>query len=265
MHKSKVLKLSNQQMSLNLKQRFHTMRLYAILFTVCLFSCDTPQQLLNKADTYIGGSSVPSNTEVINGLKEALSQGTTKGTEMVSKEDGYFKNQAIKVLFPPELHTAEQKMRDFGLAALADNIILSFNRAAESAAKEAKPIFINAIRFMTIDDAMNILLGEENAATNYLRRTTSDQLYEKFKPVIDDKLNKTGATKYWSEGVAKYNQIPFISTKLPADVSDYVARKAMDGIFLMIEKEESRIRQDPLTRAKEILKKVFGYADSKKD
>ncbi|NNF01977.1 MAG: DUF4197 domain-containing protein [Bacteroidia bacterium] len=234
-----------------------------LLFAFMVSSCDSAKQLI---DSTLGGTSTykPSNSEVISGLKEALKRGTTSGSDVLAKVNGYFENPSVKIFFPDELKNAESKLRDIGLGSLADNIILSFNRAAESAASEAKPIFINAITQMTVGDAMNILLGPDDAATQYLKKTTSDKLYSKFKPVIDNHLNKVGATKYWSEAVTKYNSIPFTNNKLPKDVSDYVANEAMDGLFFMIEKEEARIRQDPLTRTTQILKKVFGYADEQK-
>jgi enolase len=135
---------------------------------------------------------------------------------------------------------------------------MTLNRGAEDAAKEAKPIFISAIKSMTIQDAWAILKGEDNAATEYLRKTTSSQLKEKFKPVIQSSLNKVNATKYYGELVTRYNKIPLVE-KVNPNLDDYATDKAIDGLFVMIAKEEKNIRQDPVARTTELLKKVFGY------
>lgn len=149
-------------------------------------------------------------------------------------------------------------MRDIGLGSEVDRFILTLNRGAEEAAKEAKPIFIQAIRSMTIDDAWAILKGEPDAATQYLRRTTSAQLREKFKPVIQNALNKVNATRYYSDLINRYNQIPFVD-KINPNLDDYATDKAIDGLFLMIAKEEKLIREDPMARTTDLLKRVFGY------
>jgi hypothetical protein len=164
-------------------------------------------------------------------------------------------------LFPPEAQKVERKLRSLGFNKLADNVILSINRAAEDAAKEAKPIFISAIKEMTITDASNILLsGQTDAATQYFQRVTTDQLMQSFRPVIQSSLGKVGATKYWSDAITAYNQIP-LTTKVNPDLSSYVAQKAIEGLFLEIAKEELRIRQNISARNTTLLQKVFGYAD----
>jgi hypothetical protein len=172
--------------------------------------------------------------------------------------DGYFKNPQIKIPFPPDVKRVEDRLRQIGLGGEVDKFIMTLNRGAEDAAKEAKPIFIAAIKQMTIQDAWGILKGEENAATEYLRRTTSSQLYEKFKPVIANSLNKVSATKYYSDLVNTYNKIPMVE-KVNPDLNDYATNKAMDGLFLLIAQEEKKIRQDPVARTSDLLKKVFGY------
>ncbi len=196
--------------------------------------------------------------ETAEALKEALSIGITKGASTVSKVDGYFKNPRIKIPFPPEAKKIETKLRDIGLNKQVDKVILTLNRGAEEAAKEAKPIFVSAIKQMTIKDAIGILKGADNAATQYLKRTTSNQLRAKFKPVIRKNLNKVGATKYWGDAVNTYNKIPLVE-KMNPDLNGYVTQKAMDGLFFMIEKEEKKIRKDPIARTTELLKRVFGY------
>lgn len=196
-------------------------------------------------------------TEMVNALKEALTQGINKGADKVSVTDGYFKNAAIKILMPDEAKMVESKLRQVGLGSLVDNAILSMNRAAEQAAKESKPIFINAIKNMTITDALSILKGPDDAATSYLKTNTSTQLTEKFTPIIKKALDNTQATKYWSDVFTNYNKIPGVQ-KVNPDLTKYVTQKALDGLFKMIAEEEFAIRKDPLARGTDLLKKVFG-------
>jgi hypothetical protein len=198
--------------------------------------------------------------EAAQGLKDALSQGVTKGADLVSKVDGYFGNPSIKIPWPSDAVKIMNTLRDIGLNKLVDDVILTINRAAEDAALKAKPIFINSIKQMTVRDAMDILFGADNAATAYLKRTTSAALHAEFKPVIKASLDKVNATKYWDDAVTAYNKIPLV-TKMNPDLPEYVTGKAMDGLFFMVEKEEKKIREDPLVRATEMMKKVFGYRD----
>ncbi len=202
-------------------------------------------------------NAIISNGEMITALKDALTQGINKGADKVSVTDGYFKNMAIKILMPEEAKTVESKLRQLGMGSLVDNAILSMNRAAEQAAKESKPIFINAIKNMTITDAVSILKGSDDAATNYLKLNTSTQLTEKFSPIIKKALDNTQATKYWSDIFTNYNKIPGVQ-KINPDLSKYVTQKALEGLFKMIAEEEFAIRKDPIARTTDILKKVFG-------
>jgi hypothetical protein len=172
--------------------------------------------------------------------------------------DGYFRNPSIKIPFPPEVKKIEDRLRQIGLGSEVDKFVMTLNRGAEDAAKEANPIFISAIRSMTIQDAWAILNGADNAATEYLKRTTSVQLREKFSPVIDNSLNKVNATKYYGDIVNTYNRIPLVE-KVNPDLTDYATTKAMDGLFLLIADEEKKIREDPVARTTDLLKKVFGY------
>jgi hypothetical protein len=190
-------------------------------------------------------------------LKEALIKGISTGSDLASQMDGYFKNPEIKIPFPPEVKKVEDKLRQIGLGGEVDKFIMTLNRGAEDAAKEAKPIFISAIKSMTIQDAWGILKGEQDAATQYLKRTTSLQLKEKFKPVIQNSLNKVSATKYYGDIVNTYNKIPFTDDVNP-NLDDYATDKAIEGLFTLIAKEEKNIRQDPVARTTELLKKVFG-------
>jgi hypothetical protein len=203
---------------------------------------------------------VPSIFEISDGLKEALQIGTSKSSDQLSAINGYFGNPAVKILFPPQAQKAEKALRGLGLNQLCDNVILSFNRAAEDAAQQAKPIFLNAIRQMTLQDATRILLGPPDAATQYFKRTTSVQLILAFKPVIQSSLNKTGATKYYSDAAKEYNKIPFVG-KMNPDISDYVTQKAIDGLFYQIALEELNIRKNIHARPSPLLQKVFAFAD----
>jgi len=151
----------------------------------------------------------------------------------------------------------ESKLRTVGMGKKVDEFNESMNRAAEKAASEAKPIFISAIKDMTVKDAINIVKGSDNAATMYLKNTTSPQLIDKFKPVIKSSLDNVNATKYWSDLITIYNKIPLVK-KMNPDLTAYVTGKAIDGLFVMIAKEELKIRKDPMARTSELLKKVFG-------
>ena len=193
-------------------------------------------------------------------IKEALTNGITHGVDLVSVTDGYYKNPTIKIPFPPEAQTIENALRTAGMGNMVDNAIESFNHAAENAAKAATGIFINAIKQMSINDAINIVNNkQQDAATVFLKRTTTDQLITAFKPSIKDALDKTNATKYWSDIMTQYNRIPF-HNKVETDLPDYVTRKAIDGLFYMIAQEEAKIRKDPMAQTSALLKKVFGNA-----
>lgn len=225
-----------------------------------LAGCTSAQinQAIDGVNKTIGGEKSLTTAEVAEGLKEALVKGISTGADLVSVADGYFKNPEIKIPFPPEVKKVEDALRKIGLGGQVDKFVMTLNRGAEDAAKEAKPIFIAAIKSMTIQDAWSILRGEDNAATEYLRRTTSALLKEKFKPVIQSSLNKVNATKYYGEIVSRYNQIPLIE-KVNPNLDDYATDKAIEGLFVMIAKEEKNIRQDPVARTTELLKRVFGY------
>lgn len=210
---------------------------------------------LNKLKKAVTGESLTTE-QVGEGLKEALTNGVSKGSDLVSQVDGYFKNAEIKIPFPPETKQVEERLRQMGLGSQVDNFILALNRGAENAAKEAKPIFVSAIKQMTIQDAWSILKGEQDAATQYLKRTTTAQLTEKFKPIVQTALNNVNATKYYSDLVNTYNKIPLVQ-KVNPNLDDYATQKAIDGLFVMIAKEEKNIRANPGARTSDLLKKVF--------
>ena len=196
-----------------------------------------------------------SSDDIASGLKEALEVGATKGTAKLSGVDGFFKDAAIKILMPPEAVKVEEKLRGLGLGSQVDDAILTMNRAAEDAAKSATPIFVNAIKTMSIQDAMGILKGGDFAATDYLKSKTTSQLTEAFRPVIETSLQKVDATKYWNTLFTTYNR--FTINKINPDLTAYVTEKALSGIFHQVGLEEQQIRKDPLARTSDLLKKVF--------
>lgn len=226
---------------------------------IILGACTSAQinQTIGDINKTLGEGTPLTTAEVAEGLKEALIKGISTGSDLASQLDGYFKNPEIKIPFPPEVKKVEDKLRQIGLGGEVDKFVMTLNRGAEDAAKEAKPIFISAIRSMTIQDAWGILKGQPDAATQYLKRTTSLQLKEKFKPVIQKSLSKVNATRYYGDIVNTYNKIP-LTEDINPNLDDYATDKAIEGLFLMIAKEEKNIRQDPLARTTELLKKVFG-------
>ena len=205
----------------------------------------------------VGSGKDFTNDEAASALKEALIQGATKGSGILSKADGFYKNPDVKILFPPAAKKVESTLRSVGMGKVADDAILSINRAAEDAAVEAKDIFVSAIKEMTITDAINIVKGDSSAGTKYLKAKTSTKLQEKFTPKVDNSLKKVDATKYWATAMNAYNKVPFVE-KINPNLTEYVTQKAMDALFLMVAREEANIRRDPIARTTELLKKVFG-------
>ncbi|MFL5747598.1 MAG: DUF4197 domain-containing protein [Niastella sp.] len=221
--------------------------------------------LLKKAGSMLGkatGSSTSgtglSTDQIVAGLKEALSVGAQNSASKLSAVDGFFANAAIKVLMPPEAKKVETALRTAGMGKLVDNAILSMNRAAEDASKSAAPIFVNAIKSMSINDALGILKGTDTAATGYLRGKTTAALTAAFRPVIDTALQKTAATSYWKTVFDAYNRLPTTFTKINPDLAGYVTEKSLGGMFFQVAEEEKKIRKDPAARVTDILKKVFG-------
>jgi hypothetical protein len=216
--------------------------------------------LLNKVKSSVpGGSSKAglSNDDIISGLKDALRVGTDSSISRVSKVDGFFGNTAIKILMPPEAQKVEKTLRGMGMGDMVDKAILSMNRAAESASRGIGDVFWNSIKNMTITDGLQILQGSDTAATSYLRKNTTSQLTQQFRPVIDSSLKKVDATKYWTDIFTTYNKIPFTRHVNP-DLVAYVTDKALAGLFYNIGLEEQAIRKDPAAQVTDILKKVFG-------
>lgn len=201
------------------------------------------------------GNAGLSNDEIISGLKEALSVGANNASQKLSAADGFFKDAMIKVLMPEEAKKAEKKLRSLGMGKLVDDAILSMNRAAEDASKNAAPIFVNAVKQMSFQDALGILRGGDFAATYYLKEKTTSPLTEAFRPVIEASLAKVNATKHWNAVFTTYNK--FSADKVNPDLAAYVTEKAMYGIFHQLSLEEQKIRKDPMARTTDILKKVF--------
>lgn len=197
------------------------------------------------------------NDEVIRGLKEALSVGTNNAAAIASKIDGFYKNPKIKIPFPPDAQKVKTVAENLGMKKQVDKFVETLNRAAEEAAKEAAPIFINAIKQMTIEDAFKILRGSDDAATQYLKRKTSAPLTAKFRPVVKRAIQKVEVTKYWNPIITRYNQVPFVNKANP-DLDAYVTERALHGLFTLIGDEEKKIRKNPTARVTELLRRVFG-------
>jgi hypothetical protein len=224
-----------------------------------LVSCAEMQQVLEQLPQQTG---ILSQAEMGNGLKEALNNGITKQVSKLTATDGFFRNEAVKILLPEELQKVDTKLRQLGMTKLADDGLRILNRAAEDAVKEATPIFVDAVKQMTFTDAKNILLGNESSATNYLQTSTSTALYGKFNPVIKNSFAKVGADKIWTQIITKYNSIPLVK-KVNPDLTDYTTNKAMEGVFKMIAVEEKDIRTNFSARTSDLLKKVFALQDKK--
>ncbi len=232
-----------------------------LVLSIALFSlvgCAEMQQVLDQFPQ----TGILTQAEMGNGLKEALNNGITKQVSKLTATDGFFRNEAVKILLPAELQKVDTRLRQIGLSSLADDGLRVLNRAAEDAVKEATPIFVDAVKQMTFTDAKNILLGNESSATNYLQNTTSTALYGKFSPVIKNSFAKVGADKIWTQIITKYNSIPLV-TKVNPDLTDYTTNKAMEGVFKMIAVEEKDIRTNFSARTSDLLRRVFALQDKK--
>ena len=209
-----------------------------------------------------GGSDALSNDDIINGLKDALKVGSNNAGSSASKTDGFYKNDLIKVPFPPDAEKVRSTANDLGMQQQVEDFIMSMNRAAEKAAVKSAPIFVNAVMSMNIDDGMKILKGPDNAATQYLQSKTSQQLHDAFLPVVKEAIDSVQVTKYWQPLADAYNMVPGV-TKVNPDLNEFVTQKALSGLFILLAQEELKIRKDPVARVTDILKKVFGSLDKK--
>lgn len=221
-----------------------------------LNSCNELQQVINATTSTTGFN-------VAGGLKEALEVGVSSGVDVLSQNGGYFKDQAVKILLPEELKKVDTALRSIGLGSLADEGLKVLNQAAENAVSEAKPIFVSAIRNMSFNDAMGILKGNDTAATNYLKTNTFTSLETAFAPKIQSSLNKVGADKIWENIINKYNQIPFVKP-VEANLTNYVTKQAINGLFAKISNKEKEIRTNVAARTTPLLKSVFALQDGNK-
>jgi Protein of unknown function (DUF4197) len=199
-----------------------------------------------------------SSSDISAGLREALQVGAKNATSRVSAVNGFFENALIKVLMPPEAKKVENTLREVGLGSQVDDAILAMNRAAEDASSRALPIFVDAIKNMSIQDGLTILNGGNNAATNYLKNKTTAALTAAFRPIIEESLDKVNATKYWSTVFTTYNELPTTFNKVNPDLPAYVTERALNGVFYYIADEEAKIRTNPAAQVTDLLKKVFG-------
>ncbi|MCT8338508.1 DUF4197 domain-containing protein [Flavobacteriaceae bacterium TK19130] len=233
-------------------------RIIILFLSISLFSCNELQQVVNNLPNTGGIGTDP--TMIANGLRQALDFGIDKQVSKLTKTDGFYKNQLVKILLPEELQKVDRALRDIGLESLADEGLKLMNRAAEDAVKEATPIFVAAVKDITFNDAKNILLGPNNAATSYLENKTDNALYSKFNPVIQNSFSKVGADQIWTEIISRYNAIPFVN-KVNPDLTDYVTNQALHGVYTMIAVEEKRIRDNISARTTPLLKQVFALQD----
>jgi hypothetical protein len=229
--------------------------LLTAMITLVLFSgCDVLKQF--PTNSYPGTGI--SQAEAAQGIKEALSQGLVKAVVQLNRENGFFGDALYKILLPPDAKKIENTLRTLGLGKSVDKAILQINRGAEDAAGFAQPIFIDAIKEMTLTDAINIVRGGDTSATHYFRTKTMEKLTAAFLPVIKTSLNKVEATKYYSDIVNTYNSFPTTFTKINPDLPGFVTERATNALFDLVAKEEKNIRENPVARTTEILKKVFG-------
>ena len=233
--------------------------LYTSFIAVALgASACTATDIQRTVDGVLAGTAnAPvTQSEVASGLRQALEVGIKNGANQASQTDGFYKNSLIRIPFPKDVQRVENTLRQVGLGNEVDKFILTLNRGAEDAAKSAIPIFVTAIKQLTIADAWAILKGDKDAATQYLKRTTSNQLYTAFNPIMVKSLEKTNATRYYSDLVTRYNMIPTVQ-KVNPDLDDYATQKAIDGLFILVAQEEAEIRQNPIARTTELLRRVF--------
>ena len=232
-------------------------RLFFVILILNMSACAELQEVINQMPQGVGVS----ETEIASGLRQALDLGIEKQVNKLTQKDGFYKNDLEKILLPEELNKIDKALRDIGLGSLADDGIKALNRAAEDAVKEATPIFVNAVKDITFTDAKNILMGQDDAATQYLSSKTQTALYDKFHPEIQKSFGKVGADAIWENLISKYNAIPFMNEVNP-DLTDYVTSEALKGVYTMIAIEEKEIRNKVSSRTTDLLKRVFALQDN---
>ena len=231
-----------------------------MFFAQCDVLNDIASEVVNTDGSGTATAPKLTNEEVIAGLKEALTIGIQNGANLASMTDGFFKNDIIKLPFPEDAIKIKEKALELGLDAQVNKIELTLNRAAEEASKKAAPIFVDAIKNMSIADGFAILRGGDNAATNFLKQNTTDKLVAAFSPVVQNAIETVKLTQYWDPVASKYNVFAKLTGKpeINPDLNQYVTTKGIDGLFYMVEQEEKKIRKDPVAQVTDLLKKVFG-------
>lgn len=236
-------------------------RIFILLYLLPILAYTQSLKDLKKAASNVSKDILSktsfSEEDAANALKETLNKGTNKGVEVLSVKDGYFLRPQVKIPFPESATKVKEKLYQLGMQKQIEDVVLSINRAAEDAAIAAKPIFVEAIRNMTIKDAIGIVKGSRTAGTDYLKQNTYVALTEAFRPIIAKSLEKVNATKYWETVMSTYNKIPFVE-KVNPNLETYVTEKAIDGLFFMLAEQEISIRENPKERTSELLRKVFG-------
>jgi len=238
------------------------MKRFALILTVAVASlsmfssCDALNQVYGSLP---GEGGEPTNQEIGFALKDALIQGISNGAIKANKTDGYFKNPIIRIPWPEDAQKVKNTLNTLGLENEVQKVELSLNRAAEKAAIESVDIFKDAIKQLTFQDVVNIISGEEDAATNFLKRATYNSLTTRFEPIIENALGDVNATKYWGDVINTYNDLPTTFKKVNPDLTGFVTEKAIDGLFVMVAEEEGKIRKDPIARGTDIMRKVFGF------
>ena len=228
-----------------------------ILLSVSLGATVNSQSILDKVKKKVNKDPGVTEEEAGKGVKEALNNGITSAVSFLNKPDAFFKSELYKVLLPPDAKKMEKTLRDMGMGKMCDDAIEAINRGAEDAVGYATPIFVDAIKQMTVTDALKLVTGGKNSITEFFREKTSAKLKTAFMPVIDKSLEKTNATKYYGDAVNRYNKVPF-AKKMNPDLSDYVAERTLFALFDRIGVEEANIRTNPAARTSDLLKKVFG-------
>lgn len=227
--------------------------LLAVAFT--LSSCDQLSQIASQIPTSMGP---PTENEIAGALRDALSVGIRNAVTQTSKTDGFYSNNLLRIQFPPEARQVETTLRSLGMNKMVDDFIISMNRGAEEASKKATDVFLASIRQMTITDGFNIWKGNNDAATEFLRRTSMDRLRNEFRPIVQQALKQVEVTKFWNPVVSAYNNVPLTRPVNP-NLEEYVTSQAIEGLFKVVAQEELKIRQNPAARSTALLQRVFGY------
>tara|TARA_R110002073_G_scaffold145532_2_gene297651 strand:- start:16478 stop:17182 length:705 start_codon:yes stop_codon:yes gene_type:complete len=231
-------------------------RIFVLFVAIQFFGCAELQKVVNQ----VSQKGILTEEQIGNGLRQALDNGIQNQVSKLTSKDGFYKNELVRILLPSELKSVDNTLRKIGLSSLADEGLKVLNRAAEDAVKTATPIFVDAVKNISFNDAKNILLGEQNAATAYLQNATEVSLYKEFNPVIKKSFSKVGADKIWSDLINRYNKIPFVK-KVNPDLTDYVTTQSLKGVFTMIEVEEKGIREKVGLRNTTLLRQVFALQD----